>query len=113
MKYYIKRITLGAALTMSLATTALASAIMDIPCQIVRAVASALAAIGPLLVAIMFTYGGVKYVYSADDPGGRKQGKTTMIHAIIGAILMGLVVGVIALVPGAAGNMCGVDTIFS
>ncbi len=104
-----KLIMVGAALIA--ASQAVSATLMDIPCGVVRAVASALAAIGPTIVAIMFIYGGVKYVYSADDPGGRKQGKTTMIHALVGAIIMALVVAVIAL-SGAAGNMCDVDTIF-
>ena len=40
------------------------------------------------LAILMFIYGGAKYAYSADDPGGRKQGKMTCIHAIIGGILL-------------------------
>ena len=35
----------------------------------------------------MFLYGGVKYVISADDPGGRKQGKMICIHAMVGGLL--------------------------
>jgi hypothetical protein len=69
--------------------------ILAVPCQVVQASYNAVKAIGYALVAIMFLYGGGKYVYSADDPAGRKQGKSMCIHAIIGAIIMGLVGAVI------------------
>ncbi len=62
--------------------------IKTVPCEIIAAIFKALASVGPALVATYFVYGGIKYVYSADDPGGRKQGKTIMIHALIGAVLM-------------------------
>ncbi|MBU0761757.1 MAG: hypothetical protein KKD39_01925 [Candidatus Altiarchaeota archaeon] len=96
-----------AGLLATLSDTASASGIMKVPCDIVLAVADAFKVIGPSIVAIMFVYGGIKYAFSADDPGGRKQGKTICIHAVIGAIIMLLVGAVISLV-GATGKMCGV-----
>ena len=59
-----------------------------IVCTIIVEVYRAVAIIGPTLVLLMFTYGGVKYVFSADDPSGRKAGKMTCIHAIIGGIIL-------------------------
>jgi len=59
-------------------------------CTWINMVKDTIMAIGPALVLIMFTYGGIKYVFSADDPGGRKAGKMTCIHAIIGGILITL-----------------------
>jgi hypothetical protein len=60
----------------------------DIVCDIIDQVKFVLETIGPALVVVMFTYGGVKYVFSADDPGGRKAAKNTCIHAIIGGIII-------------------------
>ncbi len=62
----------------------------DTLCDILKAIGYALGTVGPMLVALMFLYGGVKYVSSADDPGGRKQGKTICIHAVIGGIIIAL-----------------------
>jgi len=60
----------------------------DVPCEIIRSINLAITAIGAALVTIMFIFGGLKYMFSADDPGGRKSGKNTCIHAIIGGILI-------------------------
>jgi hypothetical protein len=35
-------------------------------------------------------YGGAKYVYSADDPGGRKEAKKICINALVGLIIVGM-----------------------
>jgi hypothetical protein len=59
-------------------------------CSVINDVRDALMAIGPALVLVMFVYGGVRYVYGADDPGVRKSGKNTCIHAIIGGVLITL-----------------------
>jgi RsiW-degrading membrane proteinase PrsW (M82 family) len=63
-------------------------AVKDIVCSVIASVWWALAAIGPSMVLLMFLYGGTKYAYSADDPGGRKTAKNICIHAVIGGILM-------------------------
>jgi hypothetical protein len=57
-------------------------------CPILSAVYTVLYTIAGSLVIIMFVYGGLKYIFSADDPGGRKSGKNTCIHAIIGGIMV-------------------------
>jgi len=106
----IKRVIFGGLSTIMLSGSALALStagklIMDVPCQIIVAIWDALRAVGPALVATFFIYGAVKYTYSADDPGGRKQGKTIMIHSIIGFILMALLAGIVA-VTGITGNFC-------
>ena len=62
-----------------------------LPCSIINDIKSSLEVIVPTLVIIMFVYGGIKYVYSADDAGGRKQGKTVCIHALIGGMIFTLV----------------------
>jgi hypothetical protein len=40
------------------------------------------------LATLMFIYGGAKYAFSADDPGGRKQAKSICLHALIGLIIV-------------------------
>jgi RsiW-degrading membrane proteinase PrsW (M82 family) len=67
-----------------------ASIITNIICSVVSEIQSLLTAVGPSIVLIMFVYGGVKYIFSADDPGGRKQGKMICIHALIGGIILAL-----------------------
>jgi hypothetical protein len=57
-------------------------------CYVINTALYALAVIGPTLVVVMFFYGAAKYIFSADDPGGRKAGKNTIIHSIIGGILI-------------------------
>jgi len=60
----------------------------SIVCKVINSVYFTLDTIAPTLVILMFIYGGVKYTFSADDPGGRKAGKMTCIHALIGGILI-------------------------
>jgi hypothetical protein len=74
-----------------LPTIALASVnFKTLPCAIINQVYNAVFAVGPVIVVIMFLYGGVKYTSSADNPGGRNQGKTICIHAMIGGIIWSL-----------------------
>ncbi|MFH1404207.1 MAG: hypothetical protein ABIH11_08070 [Candidatus Altiarchaeota archaeon] len=60
------------------------------PCKIIVMVRDAIMSLTGIMVLLMFTYGGIKYVYSADDAGGRKAAKKICEHAIIGGILAGL-----------------------
>ncbi|MFC2162069.1 hypothetical protein ACFLRF_00175 [Candidatus Altiarchaeota archaeon] len=53
------------------------------------------------LAVLMFLYGGAKYAYSADDPGGRKQARSIAIHALVGLII---VVSASAIIAAAGGN---------
>jgi hypothetical protein len=78
-----------AALATSAAATAGAWA--DVPCSILHSIKYALENIVPTLVALMFVYGGLKYTYSVDDPGGRKTGKNICIQSIFGGLLFALV----------------------
>jgi len=67
-------------------------------CSILNTVKEVLQTIGGTLVIIMFIYGGLKYVFSADDPGGRKSGKMTCIHAIIGGILIVIATDIVGMI---------------
>ncbi|MFH1404209.1 MAG: TrbC/VirB2 family protein [Candidatus Altiarchaeota archaeon] len=60
--------------------------------------------IGPLAT-LMFVYGGAKYAYSADDPGGRKQAKAICINAIIGLLIAASARAIVA-AAGASGSIC-------
>ena len=44
-------------------------------CPVLWAIEVTLKVIAPTFVTLMFVYGGVTYVYGADDPGTRKKGK--------------------------------------
>jgi hypothetical protein len=57
------------------------------------------------LALLVFVYGGAKYAYSADDPGGRKQGKNIAINAMIGLIIVGAARAVIVAIAG-NNNFC-------
>jgi hypothetical protein len=57
-------------------------------CSIVKPIYDTLKVVGPTLVLIMFVYGATKYAYSADDPGGRKQGKDICVHSIVAGLLL-------------------------
>ncbi|MBD3262142.1 MAG: hypothetical protein GF334_10840 [Candidatus Altiarchaeales archaeon] len=50
--------------------------------------ADAFEMIGGGLVSLMFLYGGLNYVFNADDPGGRKKARTTCVQAIIGGLII-------------------------
>ncbi len=86
------------------------ASIHRVPCSIITAVWEALRIVAPLIFGIIFLYGAAKYVYSAEDPGGRKQGKTILIHAIIGALIMGLLVAIVGIL-NIAGDLCGGMTV--
>lgn len=74
-------------------------------CTILVTIGDALEAIGPTIVLLMFLYGGVKYVYSSGDPGGRKQAKSIVIHAVIAGILISVTFYVVGLV-GIDATLC-------
>lgn len=67
-------------------------------------------AAGATLITVMFIYGGLRYVYGADDPGTRKQAKSICINALVGGILIALAgtaivqVGTNLNLPAAPGN---------
>ncbi len=75
-------------------------ALRDSFCGVINEIGDVLEKVAPVLVLLMFTYGGVKYVFSADDPGGRKQGKMICIYSIIGGILIILTWEMIKLIFG-------------
>ena len=60
-------------------------------CSLLQSILNLFKAFFPALFVLMLIYGATKYIFSADDPGGRKVGKTRMIHAIIGIILLSLI----------------------
>ncbi len=95
-------LTLVSLLTSGSSVSGASNAIHTVPCKLLGGLFSALTTIGPSLVLLMMVYGAAKYAFSADDPGGRKQGKTIFIHAIIGAVIMGLIYIIVKAVLGAS-----------
>ncbi|MFH0861900.1 MAG: hypothetical protein V1875_02615 [Candidatus Altiarchaeota archaeon] len=86
-----------AAIMLSGAASATLTPIHAVPCAVIEAMWEAVRSVAPMIFAIMFLYGAARYVYSADDPGGRKQGKNIIIHAIIGVLIMGVLVAIVSI----------------
>ncbi|MFH0861897.1 MAG: hypothetical protein V1875_02600 [Candidatus Altiarchaeota archaeon] len=76
---------------------AAATTMSDIICSIMGPIFTTLFAAGGTLVVIMFIYGGIKYVYASDDPGGRKEAKNICIHTLVAGILMVVAVSAVRL----------------
>lgn len=57
----------------------------------------------PLAIAV-YMYGGAKYVYSSDDPGGRKEAKKICINALVGLIIVGAACSIVQSIAGS--NPC-------
>jgi hypothetical protein len=57
-----------------------------------------LALIAPPICALVVTYGGLRYITSADDPGARDAAKTIIISALIGMILVMIAVPLVNVV---------------
>lgn len=89
MKYRKTYLGLGAltALAQTASATAAANAaaiIQGIICSLVPEVIN----LAWALAILVFIYGGAKYAHSADDPGGRKQGKSIAMNAVLGFIIV-------------------------
>ena len=69
-------------------------------CGVINGIYTPLSVIGGSLVLLMIVYAGVKYVYSADDPGGRKQAKDIIVHSIIGGIILVIAIDLWGLITG-------------
>ncbi|MBU0761759.1 MAG: hypothetical protein KKD39_01935 [Candidatus Altiarchaeota archaeon] len=58
-----------------------------------------------VLAVVMFIYGGAKYAFAADDPGGRKQGKSIAINALIGLLIVAASYSLVQSIVG-SGSFC-------
>ena len=92
------------ALSVSAATVSATYPIHYVPCQIITSIWDVLRGVAPIMFGIMFLFGAARYAYSADDPGGRKQGKNIIIHAIIGALILGALTAILAIMAGMPGG---------
>ena len=59
----------------------------------------ALYRIGYSIAIVMFAYGAIKYAYTADDPGGRKQALGICIASVVAIILIQLAAPIIMSIP--------------
>jgi hypothetical protein len=50
---------------------------------------------GNSIAIVMFVYGAAKYIYTADDPGGRKQAMSICIACIVALLIIQATSGVI------------------
>jgi hypothetical protein len=57
---------------------------------VVNRMIPALTLIGNSIAVVMFVYGAIKYAYTADDPGGRKQAMGICISAIVALIIISI-----------------------
>lgn len=73
-----------------------ASIIAGVICSLVPDVLQ----LAQVVAIVMFIYGGAKYAYGADDPGGRKQGKNIAVHAIIGLLIVGISKNLVMAISG-------------
>jgi len=78
---------ISAAIVAALAQLASAGALDQVNAFVITLTRS-IRVIGNSLVVVMFVYGGAKYVYSADDPGARKQAMGICVAAIVAGIII-------------------------
>ncbi|MFC2162073.1 hypothetical protein ACFLRF_00195 [Candidatus Altiarchaeota archaeon] len=95
-----KLILIGLILCYASINASATNIIQSTVCGVLLDITNTMIAVGPTMVLLMFTYGGVKYTYGGSDPGARKSGKMICIHSIIGGILLVLAVNVLAIFPG-------------
>ena len=55
--------------------------------------------IGNSIAIVMFIYGAIKYAYTADDPGGRKQAMGICVAAIVALMIIQIADDVIMAIP--------------
>ena len=67
-------------------------------CPVIYSIFDALWKVASTLVLLMMIYAGVKYVYSADDPGGRKQARSIIVNSLIGGIIVAILTTLFALI---------------
>jgi len=75
-------------------------------CKVLSGILPILIATGYGLALVMLTYGGVRYIYHADDPGGRKEAKSIVVNGIIGAILVTIAYFITVLIIGSGSVFC-------
>lgn len=79
-----------------ISSSAAASYLDNILVFIVCSLARSFRIMGYSIGMLMFVYGAVRYVYTADDPGGRKQAIGVCIAAVIGMMIIAMASTVIA-----------------
>jgi hypothetical protein len=63
------------------------------------------------LGALVITMAGFKWVGSAEDPGGRKQAKDTIVHALVGMLIIVIAAQIVGLITGTgADKICPTTT---
>jgi len=92
---------IASAAVLSVLASAASASLLDTfrrtPCKILMNFYNAMNVVVPTLVFIMMTYGAIRYAYGADDPGGRKTGKSIFIQAMVGGLLYLLYTAVMTL----------------
>jgi len=68
----------------TISASELSGPIITVACLLYDVVIGIAGAIGSLIIA----FSGLKWVMSADDPGARKQAKDTIIHTVVGLVII-------------------------
>ncbi len=71
--------------------------------EIVCMLKDGLVNIAGALASLIFIISGLRYIWSMDDPSKRKAAKDSMVHAIVGLLIVATADTVITLIPGFEG----------
>lgn len=78
----------GSAALIGLFATAVQATYLGVITSFVCSLATSIRIIGNSLAVVMFVYGAAKYMYTSDDPGGRKQAMGICIAAIVAFLII-------------------------
>ena len=98
------KIFMGGLAAIAAAGYASASGAAQIISDVICTLVPDLLTLARVIAILFFIYGGAKYAFSADDPGGRKQGKQIAIHALIGFLIVAMSHSLVAAISGE--NVC-------
>jgi hypothetical protein len=59
-------------------------------CSILSSIVETINIVVPTVILIMLLFGVTRYALAADNPGGRKQAKDTIIQSLVGGMIYGL-----------------------
>jgi hypothetical protein len=84
----------------SYASAAFLTTIINFACRLV----TSFRMMGNSLAIVMFVYGAARYVYTADDPGGRKQAISICVACIMALLIIQMATVIIGAVGASTGQ---------
>ncbi|MBD3389043.1 MAG: hypothetical protein GF416_08145 [Candidatus Altiarchaeales archaeon] len=97
----VRRIALGFLALSVIAQPAAAANAAELIASVICGLVPEVIRLARWLAVLMFVYGGAKYAYSADDPGGRKAARAIAINGIVGFLIVGLAKDLVDAIAGA------------